>query len=65
MAHGVGEIDVLIPTRNRPVELATTLAGLAGQERTLLDAGVHLAASNARAAGLAARIALAATRVTA
>ena len=26
------EIDVLIPTRNRPVELATTLAGLAAQE---------------------------------
>jgi GT2 family glycosyltransferase len=25
------EIDVLVPTRNRPVELATTLAGLAGQ----------------------------------
>jgi GT2 family glycosyltransferase len=39
--HGIGrghpatvttEIDVVIPTRNRPVELATTLAGLAGQE---------------------------------
>ena len=27
-----GEIDVLIPTRNRPVELATTLAGLAAQD---------------------------------
>ena len=26
------EIDVLVPTRNRPVELATTLAGLAAQE---------------------------------
>ena len=26
------EIDVVIPTRNRPTELATTLAGLAGQE---------------------------------
>jgi GT2 family glycosyltransferase len=26
------ELDVLIPTRNRPVELATTLAGLAAQE---------------------------------
>jgi len=26
------EVDVLIPTRNRPVELATTLAGLAAQE---------------------------------
>ncbi|UGT60969.1 glycosyltransferase family A protein [Nocardia asteroides] len=26
------EIDVLIPTRNRPVELATTLAGLAAQD---------------------------------
>lgn len=28
---GVPEVDVLIPTRDRPVELATTLAGLAGQ----------------------------------
>jgi GT2 family glycosyltransferase len=28
----VTEIDVVIPTRNRPTELATTLAGLAGQE---------------------------------
>lgn len=27
----MSEIDVLIPTRNRPVELATTLAGLAAQ----------------------------------
>lgn len=27
-------IDVVIPTRNRPVELATTLAGLAGQHHT-------------------------------
>jgi GT2 family glycosyltransferase len=27
----VTEIDVLVPTRNRPVELATTLAGLAAQ----------------------------------
>ncbi|MBF6135179.1 glycosyltransferase [Nocardia otitidiscaviarum] len=26
------EVDVLIPTRNRPVELATTLAGLAAQD---------------------------------
>ena len=26
------EVDVLVPTRNRPVELATTLAGLAAQE---------------------------------
>jgi GT2 family glycosyltransferase len=26
------ELDVLIPTRNRPVELATTLAGLAAQD---------------------------------
>lgn len=26
------EVDVLIPTRERPVELATTLAGLAGQD---------------------------------
>jgi GT2 family glycosyltransferase len=26
------EVDVLIPTRNRPVELATTLAGLAAQQ---------------------------------
>jgi hypothetical protein len=26
------ELDVLIPTRDRPVELATTLAGLAGQD---------------------------------
>jgi len=26
------DIDVLIPTRNRPVELATTLAGLAAQD---------------------------------
>jgi hypothetical protein len=26
------EVEVLIPTRNRPVELATTLAGLAAQE---------------------------------
>ena len=24
-------LDVLVPTRNRPVELAVTLAGLAGQ----------------------------------
>jgi GT2 family glycosyltransferase len=27
----VATVDVLVPTRNRPVELATTLAGLAGQ----------------------------------
>jgi len=27
-----GELDVLIPTRNRPVELAVTLAGLAAQD---------------------------------
>lgn len=26
------DLDVLVPTRNRPVELATTLAGLAAQE---------------------------------
>jgi GT2 family glycosyltransferase len=26
------EVDVLVPTRNRPVELATTLAGLAAQD---------------------------------
>jgi len=26
------DIDVLVPTRNRPTELATTLAGLAAQE---------------------------------
>src|SRR5690242_15517146 len=26
------DVDVLIPTRNRPVELATTLAGLAAQD---------------------------------
>jgi GT2 family glycosyltransferase len=29
---GPAEIDVLVPTRNRPVELATTLAGLAAQD---------------------------------
>lgn len=28
------DLDVLIPTRNRPVELATTLAGLATQDHT-------------------------------
>ena len=28
----VADIDVLVPTRNRPVELATTLAGLAAQD---------------------------------
>ena len=28
----VPEVEVLVPTRNRPVELATTLAGLAAQE---------------------------------
>ena len=28
----VAEVEILIPTRNRPVELATTLAGLAAQE---------------------------------
>jgi GT2 family glycosyltransferase len=28
----VPDVDVLVPTRNRPVELATTLAGLAGQD---------------------------------
>ena len=27
-----GVIDVLVPTRNRPTELATTLAGLAAQD---------------------------------
>ena len=26
------KVDVLVPTRNRPVELATTLAGLAAQD---------------------------------
>jgi hypothetical protein len=26
------DLDVLVPTRDRPVELATTLAGLAGQD---------------------------------
>lgn len=30
----MADIDVLIPTRNRPVELATTLAGLAGGQAT-------------------------------
>lgn len=30
-AAGAPEIDVLVPTRNRPTELATTLAGLAAQ----------------------------------
>jgi succinyl-CoA synthetase alpha subunit len=38
--------------------------GLAGQERTLIDAGVHLASSNARAAVLAGRIAALATTRT-
>jgi succinyl-CoA synthetase alpha subunit len=39
--------------------------GLAGQERSLIDAGVQLAASNARAAALAARMAALAGTLTA
>ena len=39
--------------------------GLAAQERTMIDAGVQLAASNARAAALAARIAAPADKATA
>ena len=31
-SRATSEVDVLIPTRNRPVELATTLAGLAAQD---------------------------------
>jgi glycosyltransferase involved in cell wall biosynthesis len=34
--HVAADIDVLIPTRNRPVELATTLAGVAAQTGPIL-----------------------------